>query len=558
MSPIVILLIGMTIVIGGILWLRLHAFVALIVAALLCAYLTPTINVLNNEQRTYGIAIATINDDGTVVVKPTKKQKIIEGRVHLLRSPEEGGFQQVATGSIAVKGKSDAGTTLAITFADNGIAVAKGDRIMHHTQLSAAKSKSERNFGERAAIGFGDTCGKIGIVIAMAAIIGICLMESGAAERIVLSIQKLLGEKRTPLAFAGSGFILGTPVFFDTVFYLMIPLGKAMRARTGRNYLLYVLTIVCGATMAHSLVPPTPGPLLVAEMLDVDLGQMIMGGTIVGLFAATAGFLFATWANKRWEIPLRESAELSKEDLEAMVNRDESTLPPLTLSLLPILLPVVLIAGGTAAKMTMDNMGDAVPTWVVRATPFLDVVGNKNIALSIAAGIALLLLGFRKGMTRQKLATSVQHALASGGIIILITAGGGAFGQILQQTDIAATIGDMVPATQVGLLPLAFIICTAIRTAQGSATVAMITTAPIVLNLVGSEPLSYSPLYLACAIGCGSKPISWMNDSGFWVISKMSGLTEGEMLKTNTIMGLIMGTVGLLITMLGAWLLPLV
>ncbi len=123
----------------------------------------------------------------------------------------------------------------------------------------------------------------------MAAIIGKCLLDSGAADKIVRSALKLFGERGAPGAFVSSGFLLDIPVFFDTVFYLMVPLGKALRVRTGRNYLLYVLTIVCGATMAHSLVPPTPGPLFVAESLGVDLGLMILCGCVVGLFASTTG-----------------------------------------------------------------------------------------------------------------------------------------------------------------------------------------------------------------------------------------------------------------------------
>ncbi|MFP6666750.1 MAG: hypothetical protein VB876_05530, partial [Pirellulales bacterium] len=163
---------------------------------------------------------------------------------------------------------------------------------------------------------------------------------------------KLFGERGAPGAFVSSGFLLGIPVFFDTVFYLMVPLGKALRVRTGRNYLLYVLTIVCGATMAHSLVPPTPGPLFVAESLGVDLGLMILCGCVVGLFASTTGYIYAQFMNSRFELPLRESEDLSLADLDNLVQHDEIALPPLWISLAPILLPVILIAGYTILKTT--------------------------------------------------------------------------------------------------------------------------------------------------------------------------------------------------------------
>ena len=141
---------------------------------------------------------------------------------------------------------------------------------------------------------------------------------AGAADRIVRSAMKVVGERGAPVAFLGSGFLLGVPVFFDTVFYLMMPLGKALRMRTGRNYLLYVLTIVAGASMAHSLVPPTPGPLFVAEELGVDLGLMILAGCGVGLFTATAGLLYAYFVNARAEVPLRESPDFSLEERQLL------------------------------------------------------------------------------------------------------------------------------------------------------------------------------------------------------------------------------------------------
>src|SRR5690606_11765433 len=150
--------------------------------------------------------------------------------------------------------------------------IAQYDMDARELARADAERLAAQTVPDRVAEGFGSTCESIGILIAMAAIIGKCLLDSGAADRIVRSTLRLFGERGAPAAFMTSGFMLGIPVFFDTVFYLMIPLGKALRMRTGRNYLLYVLTIVCGATMAHSLVPPTPGPLFVAEQLGVNLG----------------------------------------------------------------------------------------------------------------------------------------------------------------------------------------------------------------------------------------------------------------------------------------------
>ena len=551
MSPVLILLVGMAIVIGGILAFRLHAFLALLLAALIVAGLTSSEQVLDHEWRSAGLAVTEVDGDAGVLRKGNKQQWI-DGRGVLVRPAAGGGFEPAGEVTATELGQTNGLIRVRLT----GAAAQPGDRYLHHTQMKAARKSAGGTMAARVARGFGGTCEKIGILIAMAAIVGKCLMDSGAAERIVLGLRRAFGERRTPLAFIGSGFTLGIPVFFDTVFYLMIPLGKALRAKTGKDYLLYVLTIVAGGTMAHSLVPPTPGPLFVAEELGVSLGAMIVGGCVVGLFTASSGYFFARWANRRWEVPLRPSAELSEADLQAMAQRDESELPGLFVSLLPILLPVVLLAGGTAYDTAVKSL-NVPPGWLVGMGPTMDILGDKNIALMLAAACGLLLLVRHRRTSREDLAGAVGSALASGGVIILITAAGGAFGFALRQTDIAGTIGEWIPATKVGILPVAFLLTTVIRTAQGSATVAMITAVGILSPLV-AEGLAFHPLYLALAIGCGSKPISWMNDSGFWVISRMSGLTEAEMLKTNTIMGCVMATVGLVLTMAGAVLLPLV
>lgn len=411
----------------------------------------------------------------------------------------------------------------------------------------AAKDYSGKWFVARFTEAFGKGCGEIALVIAMAAIIGQCLLASGGAKRIVDSLMRLFGEKGTPFAFAGSAFTLGIPVFFDTVFYLLMPLGKALRIQTGKDYLLYIVTIVAGATMAHSLVPPTPGPLTVAGYFgdQVTIGSMMLGGIVVGLFTVAAGICYAYWANRRWEIPFREEARLGMSTAAAA---SEGPLPPLWLALFPIALPVVLIGGETA----LDAM--KIDLTVVK------FLGDKNIALLLSAGVAVwLLIRSRRAAGTGGLKDSVQSALASGGIIILITAAGSAFGSVLKDTNIAELISDSIEGKQtLMLIPIAYLVTALIRTAQGSATVAMITAGGMVGPLATGTELSYSALYLALAIGCGSKPISWANDSGFWVIGRMTGMTPMETFKTASMVMLVMSLAGLALLLLGAVFLPLV
>jgi gluconate:H+ symporter, GntP family len=405
--------------------------------------------------------------------------------------------------------------------------------------------------GERVARAFGTTAGNIGILIAMAAVIGRGLLESGAADRVVRSALRVVGTRFAPVGFSASGFLLSIPVFFDTVFYLMIPLGKAMALRSGARYGLYVMAIAGGGAIAHSLVPPTPGPLFVATALNVDVGQMIGVGIALGLVATVFGWGYAYAVDRRWPVPLRETPDMPLADLQALANRDLASLPPLWASVLPIVLPVILI-GGNAIVSTWapaaGGAGDIARAWLV-------AVGDKNVALTIAAALALTLLVRAGG--REALVTSVPRALMGAGTIILVTSAGGAFGAILQQSGVGEQLRTLASGSQLGILPLAFLATALVRTAQGSATVAMITVVGMVSSLATPEALGFAPVYLAAAIGFGSKPFSWMNDSGFWVVSRLSGMTPGETLRNFSTQITFMGVVGILATMLAARLFPL-
>lgn len=566
MSPILLLLIGMVIVVGSILIFRLHAFLALILGSLIVAALTDKEEVYHHCLKSEAVRVTGVIGE-RVALKASKNQKIIPGSVFLLRPDgSDGKLGEISEGVLTLLPESklseEEQTSVkrqGVRFAEvtSAVPLQKEDRIIHHTQLHEARSISSRNIAQRVGTGFGGTCLKIGIMIAMAAIVGQCLMRSGAAERIVLGIRNFLGEKNAPVAFIASGFTLGIPVFFETVFYLMMPLGKAMHLKTGRNYLLYILTIIAGGTMAHSLVPPTPGPLFVAYELGVDIGLAIVCGTIVGVFTTASGYLWARFISTRIIIPLRESADLTKAQLKAMAERTTAELPGLLSSVLPILIPLFLLAGGTVFSLVSSKM-EVQPEWMVTINPLIRVLGNKDIALTVAAVFSIVLLARRPGSTRESVSQSIQGAIADAGVIVLITCAGGAFGHVLRQTGIAGSIENSLPATESGLMIIGFLICMIVRTAQGSSTVAMITAVGVVAPIAAASAMTYHPVYIAIAIGCGSKPISWMNDSGFWVISKMSGMTESEMLKTNTVMGIIMAVTGLIVCLIGSRIFPMV
>jgi GntP family gluconate:H+ symporter len=425
----------------------------------------------------------------------------------------------------------------------------------------APGQESLAGVGAEVAAAFGTGCGKVGLVIALAAIIGQCLLVSGAAERIVKAFLRLFGVERAPLGFLSSGFLLGIPVFFDTVFYLMVPLVRTFAKARPDKFILALLAVVAGGSMAHSLVPPTPGPLLVVTDLDralahnpergLDLGVMIIAGLLLGMITITVGYLYARWANRALGIPLRETAMNALEECAPDPNRP---LPPLCTALLPIVVPFLLIMAGTIVSAIIGKPGeDPYPL----AGEFVLMLGDKNLALAVGAVIAILLaLRHRpEGLTISK---TIHTALAGGGIIILITAGGSAFGSMMKATGIAQELTGLFPQTGAALLVVAFCLTALVRIAQGSATVSMITSIGLLAPLLGEIELEFHPVYLALAIGCGSKPGPWMNDSGFWVVSRMSGMTEAETLKTFSVMLTLMGLAGFAVVWIASRLLPLV
>lgn len=469
MDPFILLFIGMTIVIAGIVWLRLNAFVALFAGGLVVAILTPAENI-ERHALSQGMAPA------------------------------------------------------------------------------AAQARSQEALGPRLAAKFGTTATQLGILIAMASIIGACLMASGGAERIVRAALGVFGEARAPLVFGVSGFVLGIPIFFDTVFLLLIPIARAMATRTGKNYFLYVMCIAAGTTMTHSLVPPTPGPLFVANALNVDIGQMMVGGLLLGICTTAVGIGYAWWANLRWPraVPPATGDAATTGDFS---ERPESELPPLWLALLPIVVPIVLITGLTVSRVYYPG---------TPAAALLAQIGHPNIALTLAAAISLATLAWKRtgGITGTK--SLIQNALADAGTIILVTCAGGIFGGVLQETGIGPRIQGLAETYRLAVIPLAFFVTALVRVAQGSATVAMVTSVGILSGFGDATTLGFSPLYLALVIGCGSKLIPWMNDSGFWIVCKMSGLKETDTLRGFSVMLALMGLSGFVFVMIAAALFPLV
>jgi GntP family gluconate:H+ symporter len=533
MHILLILAAGLVVVIAGIVLLRLPAFLALTLAAILVGVLTPRENrfeafLSQNAGRITDVSSTSARFSGG---RFTSKQQ-------LTIAPKLPGLSDDQS---AVAGKARAALNnqdVIPAYGDSFEAVAVGDLVVAHRHIELSTIHTNQTTLKRVTDSMGVYFGKLAIIIVCASLIGRCLLDSGAAERIVRTALGLVGQRLAPAALTVSSFVLGIPVFFDTVFYLMIPIAKTLRVQIGANYLLYVLAIVAGATMAHSLVPPTPGPLAVAEMLNVEVSKMIVGGVIVGAFAAVGGLLWASLMNHFFNLDLPEEDAVT---LESTAQKSAAELPPLWLAALPIALPLVLIS---------------VPPLLNLNHPFLVALSNKNTALLISAAAALALYVWSARPTKKEMSDSMQSAVGSAGAILLITCAGGAFGQLLFQTNVASMLNQIPGTSPIIFVVAAFLITASIRTAQGSATVAMMTSAGIFGPLAHAGVANVAPLYVALAIGCGSKPISWMNDSGFWIVTRMSGMKETEGLKFISPLLTIMGIVGLLVVIAGVVFVP--
>lgn len=397
---------------------------------------------------------------------------------------------------------------------------------------------------------FGGVAGRIGLVIAFASIVGLALQRSGGAARISDAFLSITGERRAHMSLWASGYILSVPVFFDTVFYLLAPIARAMHQRTKHSYSLYLMATFAGAAATHVFVPPTPGPLAVAATLGVDLGQMIIVGIAVAIPASLAGIAYAMWANA-YLTPMLTPLPLSGEAPEAIddVPAERVQRPSLPVAFVPIVLPVVLIGARTA----LTASGATSPA----VAPLL-LLGDPNIALLLSALAALVMVKRACGWTLRRLATFSEESLGSAGSIILITAAGGAYGGMLTRAGVGASLADLAADFQLPVMLLAFGVASLIKVAQGSSTVAMITTASILQGLYAAAPAGLpAPVYAALAVSGGSLVGSWMNDSGFWVVSKMGGIDEADTFRTWTAVAAVVGTTGFLVALLLSVLVPL-
>ncbi len=389
--------------------------------------------------------------------------------------------------------------------------------------------------------GFGSTIGYIGIVIVAGTIIGTFLEHSGGAYTLADSILKIIGRKRVPLVMALIGWIVSIPVFADSGFVILSPLNKALSKSAKITLAASAIALSLGLTATHCLVPPTPGPIAAAGILGANLGLVILFGLPVSFLALIPGYIFSIKIAAR--VPIDPNPDVTEEEIVSKMKEAPSAIRALS----PIFIPILLIVVKSVSDFPTNPIGEGV------IKLFFGFVGEPTIALLIG-----VLLAFLLPKKRHEGIFSVEgwvgEGLLNAATIILITGAGGAFGKVLQNSSLADTIGGALSNANLGIL-LPFIIAATIKTAQGSSTVAIITTASIIAPLLSTLGFSseIAKALIVLAIGSGAMVVSHANDSFFWVVTQMSRMdvkTGYKLQSTGTLILGVSAAIVIWITML--------
>lgn len=380
--------------------------------------------------------------------------------------------------------------------------------------------------------GMGDTLGFVAMVVGLGAMFGAILEQSGGAEALANYLIHKFGEKRAPWALAIAGFFIAIPVFFDVAFIILVPIIYSLQRRTNKSLLLYGIPLLAGLAITHAFIPPTPGPVAVADILKADLGMVILFGFITGIPAAIiSGPLFGNYISKKIFV---EAPKLNEP------YNSKHNVPSAGLIIAIIGIPIILIVSNTVLNSAFFNdysIPDTLKAW-------LKMIGHPFVALIIANLVAWYLLGIKKGFTKESLLKISTKSMEPAGIIILLTGAGGVFKQILVNTGTGNMLANYFANQGIPVLVFAFFAAVLVRILQGSSTVAMITAAGLTAPLMLVTTSEVDKALLVIAIASGASILSHVNDSGFWLVSKYLGLTEKQTFKSWTVMTTILSLVG--------------
>ena len=384
--------------------------------------------------------------------------------------------------------------------------------------------------------GIGNTLNGIALLVGLGSMFGAILEASGGAQTLAVTMVKKFGDEKAAWALGITGLVISIPVFFDAGLIILIPLAFSLAKRTKKSSLFYAIPLLAGLAVGHAFIPPTPGPVLVATMLNVELGWVILVGVCCGFFAMiVAGPVWGAICGKKFYVPVPDQIA-NQEDI------DESKLPSFASVVTIIMIPLVLII--------LKSVAGVVPA-LAGVAPLFNFLGQPFAALLIATLAAMFILGTRHGYTMPELEKILTKSLEPTGLILLVTACGGVLRYILQYSGLGEIIGNAVASINLPIVIVAFLVAALVRICVGSATVAMTMAAGIVAAM--PEIASLSPMYLACvvaAVAGGATVCSHFNDSGFWLVRSLIGLDEKTTLKTWTIMETLVGGTGFIVALI--------
>ena len=389
--------------------------------------------------------------------------------------------------------------------------------------------------------GFGTTLGSVALLVGLGAMLGRMVETSGGAAVMAETLVRRFGEKRAPLALGIASLIFGFPIFFDAGLVVMLPIVFAVARRLGGSVLTFGLPTAGAFSVMHVFVPPHPGPVAASELLGADPGMVILLGLVVALPTwYVSSYLYGVWAGRRWQLPVP--------DLLGTQEEEPDNPPSLGTVLGVLLLPLVLIFVNTGLD-TLRSAGvvDGDQAWVQVAR----AIGSTPVALLIAVLVAAWVMGARRGRDKTTIERLLESSLGPVCSVILITGAGGMFGAVLRASGIGAALEDALGDIGLPVIVAGFLIATILRVAQGSATVALITTAGLIQPAVASGDFTAVQLAaIVLAVAAGSVMASHVNDSGFWLVGRFFGMDVRTTLRTWTVMETIIGTMGFAIAFL--------
>lgn len=382
--------------------------------------------------------------------------------------------------------------------------------------------------------GFGKTIGSIGIVIIFGVMLGKYLEDAKAAHKMAMGAVRMVGQKNSSIAMAISGYLVSIPVFSDVGYVILAPLAKAISKKARIPMAVLGVSLSAGLLATHVYVPPTPGPLAAAGMLGIDIGRAILYGGFAAIFMTLFGWAFAHFYLSKKGDELKP--EFEDEAAAAEENLSEQDLPGMFVSLFPLLLPMILILLNTTSKAVLPKGSSFIK--------FAAFIGDSNIALAIGVIACLVLLGKRLG--KEKLLKVMDGSLSESGSIIFITAAGGALGAILSKSGAGDAMAKAIMSSGLPFILIPFTISALLKIVQGSGTVAVVTAATLTAPL--AKQLGIDPILIFLASGAGARSFCHVNDSYFWVYTKMSGFDMKTGLRTLSLSNPFMALGGLVAT----------